>query len=979
MNKKRYRTIDNLTGWTVFAIAAFTYCSTIEPTASYWDCPEFISSACKLEVGHPPGAPFFMLLGNLFSQLASDTSQIARMVNTMNALLSAGCILLLYWTITHFARKMTAPEGECPTPFQTAVIVASGICGSLIYCWSDTFWFSAVEGEVYAFSSFLTALVFWLILKWEDEADQPESDRWIVLIAYVIGLSIGVHLLGLLCLPAIAMVVYYRLSPKPSRRGLLLSLLAGGLLVGAVLYGIVPGVVLVGGWFELLAVNVLHLPFHTGLAAYVLLLTLLLLAAWFYTARDVSLRRLHLAVRCFAVLLVGYSTYAVILIRSSACPPMDENHPSDIFTLAQYLSREQYGYRPLLWGQTYRSQPDIEEHPDGTLTYAIDKGSPIYKPRHKERNEEPDRYEKTEGRWTLRYPASQCMPFPRVWSERHASLYEQWLGKTDTHPVAYRIPGNGTQTLYIPTWKENLRFFFTYQMGFMYWRYFLWNFAGRQNDIQGHGEREYGNWLSGIPWLDRWRLGDQRLLPASLQANKGRNLFFCLPLLLGLAGLWRQWRSQNRQAGFAAVLLLFVMTGLAIVVYLNQTPGQPRERDYAYAGSFYAFAIWCGLSMIAFSEGLARLLRPGRAAALLILIASLIVPLQMVSQTWDDHDRSHRYTCRDFGLNYLQTVPHDGVLFTNADNDTFPLWYLQDTEGVRTDVRVVNFEYLQTDWYVDQLLRPAYTGNQASSTLPITWSHAHYREGENEMIDVNPTLSGGKSMKELILQVYKDDPERARRLWGDDPFELTTVFRHFVLQEYEGLTPHELHLVRQLPRCLPTDTLRLTVDKEAVRRSGMMIPAEGIPHKMEISLAGQTRISKSYALLLETIGQTNFRRPLYIAISAGADHYGNLYRHFVLEGMAYRITPFTFASNHLEYGTAQTVIDTNRLYHNLMQRYRYGNAASPEVYLDETTLRTCRTHRRLFLWLIEALLQQGDKQRATLASKRMEQELRFAN
>ena len=969
---KHYQTINNLAGWAVFTIAAFTYCSTIEPTASYWDCPEFISSAYKLEIGHPPGAPFFMLLGNLFSQLANHPTQVARMVNLMNALLSAGCILLLFWTITHFARKLLVNDDHEPCPLQTIIITLSGTTGALIYCWSDTFWFSAVEAEVYAFSSFLTALVFWLILKWEEQATHPNSNRWIVLISYIIGLSIGVHLLGLLCIPAVVLVIYYRLNPTPTRKGVLFSLVIGFLLIALVLYVIVPGVVHIGGWFELFFVNLLHLPFNTGLIVYIVLLIILLFCSIRYTASHPSKQQLHLILRCFAALLVGYSSYAIIFIRSSACPMMDENHPADIFTLAQYLGREQYGERPLVWGPTYKSRPALEAHPDGTLTYAIRESSSTYRPQLKDKVSQPDRYQTRKGRYSPRYPDNQCMFFPRIWSDRHANFYEQWLGKMHTHPVSYTIPGNGTHILQLPTWRENFRFFLSYQLGHMYWRYFLWNFAGRQNDIQGHGEPEYGNWLSGFSLIDNWRLGKQSQLSDELKHNKGHNLFFCLPLMLGLLGIWRQASTTQPKArgSFVQILFLFLMTGLAIVVYLNQTPGQPRERDYAYTGSFYAYAIWCGLGVVAIFQVLCHI-KFRRRTATLITVLCLLIPVQMVSQTWDDHDRSHRYTCRDFGLNYLQTIPHGGVIFTNADNDTFPLWYLQDTEGLRTDTRAVNMEYLQTDWYIDQMRRPSFD----SPALPISWEPSHYQEGENEMIDVNPVLPNGQTMKQFILQLYHDQPTLACHLWGEDPFQLTTVFRHFLFQQYPHLSPHEQEIVRRLPPCIPTDTLRLTVDKQAVRQSGMFIPPEGIPDQMEISLRNQQRISKAFAILLDLIGQTNFRRPLYIAITVGPSTYGSLYRHFVLEGMAHRITPFTFPNNHLQDGTPQTVIDTKRLYDNLMQHYRYGNASHPNVYLDETTRRFVYTHRRLFLHLAHSLLEQGDKKHALLVYQRMEQEL----
>ena len=600
---KHFNIINNVTGWTVFLIAAFTYCSTIEPTASFWDCPEFISSAYLLEIGHPPGAPFFMLVGNLFSQFASSPSEVARMINTMNALLSAGCILLLFWSITHLARKIVA---------STFIVMCSGIAGSLIYAWSDTFWFSAVEGEVYAFSSFFTALVFWLILKWEDEADSPRSDRWIVLIAYLIGLSIGVHLLNLLCIPSIVLVCYYRRARKPSAKGTILMLVLSALLIAVVLFGIVPGVAKVGGWFELLFTNVLGMPFNTGLMVYVSLLAILLaVALWFTGQRSkveglrsnrhhLSSSTLSTALLSLTMMLIGYGSYAVIFIRSAANPMMDENSPDNIFALGSYLGREQYGDKPLLYGPTYCSEPEITVDGNGKLMYATTEKGAIYRP------SKGCKYVKTGNHIEMKYPSSQCMLFPRIHSSRHAEQYEEWLGETHKHPVEYNIPGQYyPETIEIPSMGDNLRFFFSYQLNFMYWRYFMWNFAGRQNDIQGQGEPEHGNWLSGFSWLDNMRLGDQSLLPSELKENKGHNVFYCMPLLLGLIGLlWQFFRDEKSRQQFWVVALLFFMTGIAIVLYVNQTPCEPRERDYSYAGSFYAFSIWCGLGICAIFEAL---------------------------------------------------------------------------------------------------------------------------------------------------------------------------------------------------------------------------------------------------------------------------------------------------------------------------------------------------------------------------------------
>ena len=960
---KHFNIINNVTGWTVFLIAAFTYCSTIEPTASFWDCPEFISSAYLLEIGHPPGAPFFMLVGNLFSQFASSPSEVARMINTMNALLSAGCILLLFWSITHLARKIVA---------STFIVMCSGIAGSLIYAWSDTFWFSAVEGEVYAFSSFFTALVFWLILKWEDEADSPRSDRWIVLIAYLIGLSIGVHLLNLLCIPSIVLVCYYRRARKPTAKGTILMLVLSALLIAVVLFGIVPGVAKVGGWFELLFTNVLGMPFNTGLMVYVSLLAILL-AVVLWRARK---RWLHTSLLCLTMMLIGYGSYAIIFIRSAANPMMDENSPDNIFALGSYLGREQYGDKPLLYGPTYCSEPEITVDGNGKLMYATTEKGAIYRP------SKGCKYVKTGNHIEMKYPSNQCMFFPRIHSSRHAEQYEEWLGETHKHPVEYIIPGQYyPETIEIPSMGDNLMFFFSYQLNFMYWRYFMWNFAGRQNDIQGHGESEHGNWLSGFSWLDNMRLGDQSLLPSELKENKGHNVFYCMPLLLGLIGLlWQFFRDDKSRQQFWVVALLFFMTGIAIVLYVNQTPCEPRERDYSYAGSFYAFSIWCGLGICAIFEALkskvySRKSKVDSVKSKVLLAGilggiSLFVPLQMVSQTWDDHDRSNRYMCRDCGENYLETTDHNAILFTNGDNETFPLWYNQDTEGKRTDVRVCNLQYLQTDWYIDQMKRPAL----ASPSLPISWTHDEYVEGVNEHIEINPVISDNMRMRDTIEYIMKENPELAHRLWGDDPFELANAIRRFVLRQYDNLSPEEEEWARSLPVCLPSDSLHITVDKEAVCMSGMKLIGD-IPDRMEISLKGRKYITKNYALVLEMIAQANFSRPIYFTIGSGPDSYDELYHFFIQEGLAWRVTPFYIEENKMEHGLVSTICDTEKMYTNMMKKYRYGNTSMSGIYIDETTGRMCASHRRCFAKLAAQLCKEHKFEKALQVLERCEKEI----
>jgi len=1020
---KHYKLIDNVMGWLMFLIAAFTYCSTIEPTASFWDCPEFISSAYLLEIGHPPGAPFFMLVGNLFSQFASDPSQVAKMINIMNALLSAGCILFLFWTITHFAKALLVGD-ELPDKMQTFGIMCSGVAGSLIYTWSDTFWFSAVEGEVYAFSSFFTALVFWLILKWEEDADSPRSDRWIVLIAYLIGLSIGVHLLNLLCIPSIVLVCYYKKAKNPNVKGTILMLILSALIIAVVLFGIVPGVAKIDGWFELLFVNVLGMPFNTGLIVYISLLAIsLAVALW-----CIKKRWLHTATLCLTMMLIGYGSYAVIFIRSAANPMMDENSPDNIFALGSYLGREQYGDKPLLYGPTYCSEPEITVDDKGKAVYAtINKGAvyrPAASPPALPRREGADstmginpiskfnyppssslptgegggrgrwicEYIKLHDRIEYKYPSNQCMLFPRIYSDRHAELYEEWLGETHKHPVEYNIPGQYIpETIEIPSMGDNLRFFFSYQLNFMYWRYFLWNFAGRQNDIQGHGESEHGNWLSGFSWLDNLRLGDQSLLPSELKENKGHNVFYCMPLFLGLIGLlWLFFHNKKSRQQFWVVSLLFFMTGIAIVLYVNQTPCEPRERDYSYAGSFYAFAIWCGLGIATiynlitnyklriskipfFDKTLKGKSKTGNSYFVICTLIgmTLFIPLQMVSQTWDDHDRSDRYMCRDCGQNYLETADHDAILFTNGDNETFPLWYNQDVEGKRTDVRVCNLQYLQTDWYIDQMKRPAFT----SSPLPISWTHDQYMEGVNEYIEINPIISDNRRVRDTIEHIMKEDPKLAFRLWGDDPFELGNAIRKFVLKQYDNLSSEEEEWAKSLPVCLPSDSLHITVDKEAVRKSDIKYNLDEIPDRMEISLKGRRYITKNYALVLEMIAQANFSRPIYFTIGSGQDSYGELYHYFVQEGLLWRVTPFYFKENKLEYGILSTICDTEKMYRNMMEKYRYGNVSQPDIYIDETTGRMCASHRRCFAKLALQLYREHKFKKALQVLERCEKEI----
>ena len=1033
---KQYRLVDNIFGWVAFIIAAFTYCSTIEPTASFWDCPEFITTAYKQEIGHPPGAPFFMLLGNFFTHFASDATQVAKMVNTMSALLSAVCILFLFWTITHLARKLIISDWNEMTTSKLIAIEASGMVGALIYTFSDTFWFSAVEGEVYAFSSAFTAVVFWLILKWEDHADEPHSDRWLVLIAYMTGLSIGVHLLNLLCIPAIVLVYYYKKVPHANLKGSLLALILSFAVVVAVLYGVVPGIITVGGWFELFFVNVLGCPFNTGEIVYIICLVAAVIWGIYetYNATDKNVKRQNIAfilgfgmlgipfygygwsavicgvivmailwfilgykrkqevatgvdettgitkkkmqllplvsarikntaLLCMLMLMIGYSSYALIVIRSSANPPMDQNSPEDIFTLGSYLSRDQYGDRPLFYGQAYTSQVALTV--DGNMCKPeMKEGAPVYQRKEKATADEKDSYFIVSHK--NKYLYAQNMFFPRMYDAAHAQAYEDWMGGVDGTEVPYDRCGENIMVK-VPSQVDNIRFFLSYQCNFMYWRYFMWNFAGRQNDIQGNGEPEHGNWITGFSFIDDSLYGDQSKLPDDLKNNKGHNVFYCMPLILGLIGLfWQAWYTRKRKVikngkeveeilpvgiqQFWVVFFLFFMTGLAIVIYLNQTPMQPRERDYAYAGSFYAYAIWCGLGVLAIIDLLKKKAKlSGTAISAIVAVITLLVPIQMASQTWDDHDRSNRYTCRDFGQNYLMSLQEKGnpIIFTNGDNDTFPLWYNQEVEGVGTDARVCNLSYLQTDWYIDQMKRPAYN----SPSVPITWPRLDFCSGTNEYVTVEP------GAKQQILEFYKQNPEAAKKQFGDEPFELKNVLKYWVRSKNP-----DLHII-------PTDTLYVTIDKEAVKKSGMMMASDTIPDKMVISLAGKSALYKGDLMMLEMIAQCNWVRPIYVALTVGEDNYMNLGDNFVQEGLVNRITPFTTNK------PGAKNFDTEKAYHNIMTRFKFGNLKQKGLYIDETTMRMCYTHRRLLAQTALQLLSEHKNKKAIDILKKADVEI----
>ena len=934
-----FKLINRVTGWVTFVIASMTYILTAESTASLWDCGEFITTSVGLQVGHPPGAPLFMIISRLFAIFAPSADTQAYMINCMSAICSGLTILFLFWSITHLARKLIVKEGEEMTMGQMFAILGASLIGSLTYTFTDTFWFSAVEGEVYAMSSLFTAVVFWAILKWENVAFERYANRWLILIAYLIGLSIGVHLLNLLAIPAIVFVYYFK-KYTPTVRGFIKTGILSVFILGVVNFGIIPGVIKVAGWFELTFVNGMGAPFNTGVIIYVLLIIGALVWGIRYTLKK-GMPVWNTILTCFMVILIGYSSYSMIVIRSLSDPPIDEGSPDNVFSLLSYINRDQYGDAPLLYGQ-YFNAPQV-----GTK-----EGEPIYY-----QNKETGVYEKIGNKTIYEYDKRFCGFFPRMYSDTRpnfANQYQAWAGRNNG--PTYTVNG---ETITRPSFGNNMRYFFNYQLGHMYWRYFMWNFSGRQNDIQGYGDIMHGNWITGIPFIDNLLYGDQNMLPQELKDNKGHNVFYCLPLILGIIGLfWQAWRGQKGIQQFWVVFFLFFMTGIAIVLYLNQTPGQPRERDYAYAGSFYAFAIWIGMGVAGIVHLLRNYMKEVPAAALTSAVC-LLVPIQMASQTWDDHDRSGRYVARDFGQNYLMSLQESGnpIIYTNGDNDTFPLWYNQETEGFRTDARTCNLSYLQTDWYIDQMKRPAYD----SPALPITWDRTEYMEGQNEYVPIRPDFKkqidkAYKAAEEEVLNGKNPEAlNNIRAQFGDNPYELKNILKYWVRTK-DGQA------------VIPTDSIVVKIDKEAVRRSGMMIPealGDSIPDYMHISLKDEKgnpkrALYKSELMMLEMLANANWERPIYMAITVGTDNQLNMREHFIQEGLTYRFTPFDTEA-------LGATIDSEKMYDNLMNKFKFGGIDKPGIYIDENTMRMCYTHRRIFAQLITQLMKEGKKDKALAA------------
>lgn len=909
--------INNILGWAVFLIAAITYFVTLEPTASWWDCSEFITSAFKLEVGHPPGAPFHMILGRVFTLFAGDPSRAAFMVNAMSAIASAATVMLLYWSIVHLARKLFTSE-KLNNGEQIAVW-GSGLVGALAFTFTDSFWFSAVEGEVYALSSFFTAAVFWAILKWENVAGEPNANRWLILIAYLMGLSTGVHLLNLLAVPAIGLVYYFK-KYSFSWKGVTIALAVSIGILASIQYVIIPGVPRLAFIFDKMFVNGFGLPFNSG----VLFMIVLIIAASVWAVRFTVKKNLVLwntAVTMVIVILIGYASFATIIIRASANPPMNQNNPNNAFALLRYLNREQYGDRPLFYGPYYNA-PAIANI------------------------NEKDQYNKVDGKYKVtgqlsggtKYDSNLETFFPRMYSNdaNHVEAYKEW-GNIKGKPVRIR-EGGESKTLVKPTFGENLRFFFTYQVGHMYMRYFMWNFVGRQNDVQGHGSFNNGNWISGINILDDAKVGSRDKMPDHMKNDPSRNTYYFLPLIFGLIGMFYQYnRGKKGKEDFAVTMLLFVFTGLAIVVYLNQYPYQPRERDYAYTGSFYAFAVWIGLAVPALYSFIQKVLKGVPGAVAVTVVSLVLVPGILASQNFDDHDRSGRYMTRDYAKNYLESCAPNAILITYGDNDTFPLWYVQEVEGVRPDIKIINLSYLGMDWYISQ---HRMASNQAAP-MPFSFEKEQYYMGRMDAVLFHERIKSSIELSEAMKFLGSDDARTKVQVVSGEMMDF-----------------------------LPSRSFHITVDKEKVLKSGTVKPEDAalIVDSVKFRIT-KSYITKSEMAILNMIAANNWERPIYI------DHsllYANsifFLDYLQFEGLAYRFVPIETKGGGMNRGR----IDAEILYNNVMKKFVWGNVNNPDIYLDEYNEKAINIiqARYMFSRLAQALIEKGDNKRANEVLDRM--------
>ena len=899
----QFKKLNNIAGWVVFLIASFVYFSTIEQTVSFWDCGEYIATAYKLEVGHPPGAPLFQLFGRIFTLFAAQgTSEVAVAINIMSALCSSFTILFLFWTITAFGRKLFLNNENEIELGKLIAVLGSGIVGALAYTFSDSFWFSAVEGEVYAMSSLFTAVTFWCIMKWEEEADKPHASRWLVLIGYLIGLSVGVHLLSLLTIPAMGMIYYFK-KYEYTKAGAIKAFVSSMIILGLVQGVIIPGAVSLISKFELFFVNTIGLPFNSGTIIYFLAIIGAITFGLIYTKKH-NKAVWNTAILGMMMLLIGYSSFAILVVRSNANPPIDENNPEDAVGLLSYLKREQYGSWPIVYGQHFNAKLDSREpYIDGNPIYAKDEKKGKYVIIDKRKNTVPN------------YSKRDKMLFPRIWSStqaRHAGGYVNWAGLKNKNVN--------------PTFGENMTYFFKYQIGWSYVRYFMWNFAGRQNDFMNmDGNSLNGNWESGIGFIDNARLGTPSSevdVPDYLGKNKGKNHYYFLPLILGLIGMLFHFKQNNQDA--LAVLLFFLFTGVLIIVYLNIVPFQPRERDYAYVGSFYAFAIWIGLGVLGIYDFISKHLDSKTSASLATIIA-LVIPTLMAAENWDDHDRSGRFTALEVAKNYLNSCDKNAILFTNGDNDTFPLWYAQEVEGIRTDIKVVNLSLFNTDWYIDQMKRASYD----AAPIPSSLEHDDYRTGTRDYTPIQERFKDFIEVKDVVDFINSNSPKA------------------------------KLNTSAGLRNYCPTKKLKLTVNKEIAKT---YVPEEyqnRIVDEVKFKLKGNG-VFKNKLLVLDILANFNWERPIYFAITVGRDNFMGLENYFQLEGLAYRLVPYSVPSPDGQTG----IVHTEKMYNRLVNEFEWGGLNNPDLYFDETNTRMVMNFRNNYSRLAEALYQKGENEKA---------------
>ena len=912
-----FKKLNNIVGWGVFMIATIVYFLTLETTVSWWDCGEYISTAYKLQVGHPPGAPLFQMLGRFFSLFAfGDVTKVALMINAMSALCSSFTILFLFWTITLLAKKLWMKDGEDSPTANKFNVLAAGVIGALAYTFSDTFWFSAVESEVYAMSSLFTAVTFWAILKWEEVADEPTNYRWIIFIAYLIGLSIGVHLLNLLCIPAVVYIVYFKKFKKVTTKGFILAGIISVVLVGFIQVILIPAIVSICGKFELFFVNSLGAPFNLGTIVYFVLLIALIILGIYFTNKYKKVI-LNTAVLSFMFILIGYSSFFMLVIRANANTPINENEPSEAVSMLSYLKREQYGSWPLVYGPYYMAKP-----------YDANSSSPIYV-----RDEAKGKYvitDKREGTDPI-YDDNVMTIFPRMWNgtkPSYISTYNQYIDKSKMVPVTMKKSDGTKETVLRPTFMQNLKFFIGYQCNHMYWRYFMWNFVGRQNDIQGHGEIENGNWVSGIGFIDNARLGNQDNLPKSM-SNSGRTEFYFLPLILGLIGLFYHIKRDMKNSW--VVFLLFFMTGLAIVIYLNQTPYQPRERDYAYAGSFYAFCIWIGFGLLGVVEMLQKVMKNKMAVSVVAFVLCLSVPTVMAASGWEGHNRAEKTSALDWGKNYLKNLPENAVIFTRGDNDTFPLWYVQEVEGYRTDVRVCNYMLSSGYWYVHQMGRKQYE----SERLPLSLTPEQYDNGVNEPVFIQEVFEGPVELKDAIEFIKSDNVKTKVSLMSGDKANY-----------------------------LPARNLKITVDKEAVVRNGI------VPESMKDQIVDEivwripesvNYLYKNDLMLLDFMATNDWTRAVYFTSLSDIKNVLGIDKYLHQEGLSHRFIPVLASDYHKDAGG----VYVEGSYELLMaDDIRWGNLNKEGVAVDPESRRNLLFVKQAYMRLAQSLLNRGQNDSA---------------